>query len=235
MRLLPTLLIGIVLLATQGCASTGGKDADTVWTFAQLDRVGGVAAHVEGAPQIVATGAGPAVQFDGVKDAVFVGTHPLAGATTWTIEADFRPDGGAFEQRWMHLAEVDPKTGAETGTRFLFEIRVKDERWYLDAFTTGEGYKVTLIEPSKTFPLGRWYHVAMSYDGTTFKSYVDGVVQGEAPLAFKPQGAGRSSVGTRINRVNYFKGAVYKARFTPRALPPQDFLPLPAGLNLPAK
>lgn len=234
MRVLPNLLLGIVLLAAQGCASAG-PEAGTVWTFANLDRVGGVTTHVEGTPQIVATGAGPAVQFDGVKDAVFVDKHPLAGATTWTIEAMIRPDGGAFEQRWLHLAEVDAKTGRETATRFLFEIRVKDDRWYLDAFTTGEGYKITLIEPSKTFALGRWYHVAMTYDGTTFRSYVDGVVQGEAPLAFKPQGEGHSSIGTRINRVNYFKGAVYEVRFTPRALSPAAFLPLPAGLNPPAK
>ncbi len=34
---------------------------------------------------------------------------------------------------------------------------------------------------------------------------------------------GRASVGTRINRVNYFRGAVREARFTPRALAPDAF------------
>jgi len=38
------------------------------------------------------------------------------------------------------------------------------------------------------------------------------------------QGAGAASIGTRIGRRNYFKGAVRLARFTPRALTPADFL-----------
>ena len=41
-----------------------------------------------------------------------------------------------------------------------------------------------------------------------------------------PQGAGRTSVGVRINKLFYFKGAVRVARFTRRALPPSEFLKL---------
>jgi hypothetical protein len=39
-----------------------------------------------------------------------------------------------------------------------------------------------------------------------------------------PQKAGQTSVGVRFNKVNYFKGAVRKARMTPRALRPSEFL-----------
>jgi len=35
--------------------------------------------------------------------------------------------------------------------------------------------------------------------------------------AYLPQGPGHSSVGVRINHVSYFKGAVMRARFAPRA------------------
>jgi hypothetical protein len=217
-------LFAALLLA--GCAAQ-----PEVWRFDHLDRIGGVATHPEGAPQIIATGAGPAVQFDGIKDVLFVDKHPLAGATTFTAEAIFRPEGGPFEQRWMHLAEVDPKTGRESNTRFLFEIRVVGSDWYLDAFTTGAGYRQALMAPDKLHPLGRWYRVAMTYDGTTFRSYVDGELQGAAVLKFSPQGEGRSALGARINRVNHFHGSVFEARFTPRALQPQDFLTMPDGLK----
>jgi hypothetical protein len=227
MRVVPCLLASLV---AAGCAAPA-----TVWSFGRLDEIGGAKVHVEGRPQIVSTGAGPAVQFDGVGDALFVDCHPLAGASTFTGEAIFRPDGGAFEQRFMHLAETDPATGADTGARFLFEIRVKDGRWYLDSFTHGPGFHMPLIAPDKTFPIGPWYRVEMTYDGVLFRSYVDGVLQTEAPVAFKPQGAGHSSIGTRINRVDYFKGAVLELRFTPRALAPEEFLVLPAGLNPPGK
>jgi len=223
------LLLG---LSIGGCA--GAPNDAVEWRFDRLDTVGGVPAHVEGRPQIITTAAGPAIQFDGVGDGLFVDAHPLAGATRFTAEAVFRPDGGPFEQRWLHLAEIDPATGQDSGTRFLFEIRVVGERWYLDAFTKGPGYSQVLIVPEKSFALHRWYRVAMTYDGTTFRSYVDGVLQAEAPLAFAPQGAGHASVGVRINRINWFKGAVLSARFTPRALAPEAFQPLPPGLNPPA-
>lgn len=201
------------------------------WNFERLDAIGGAAAHVQGHPQLVRTGAGPAVQFDGVGDALVVDKHPLTGAGTFTVEAVFRPDGGAFEQRWLHLAETDPVSGADTGTRILFEIRVVGERWYLDAFANGPGYRVTLVAPARTYPVGRWYRVEMTCDGTTFRSFVDGVEQTSAPIAFKPQGSGHTSIGVRMNRVNWFKGAILKLRFTPRTLSPSGFMPLPAALS----
>jgi hypothetical protein len=218
------LFAAVALLA--GCAAPSGS----VWRFDNLDHIGGAAAHPEGGAKLVTTGAGPAVQFDGIKAALFVDKHPLAGAATFTAEAIFRPEGGSFEQRWLHLAEIDPN-GKETGARFLFEIRVVGNSWYLDAFTRGPGYNHALIVPDKLHPLGPWYRVAMTYDGKTFRSYVDGELQSEAAISFQPQGSGRSSFGVRFNRVDYFKGSVYEARFTPRALAPAEFLAMPPGLN----
>ena len=214
-------------LVLPGCATArpGGSDDQTVWTFDRLSDIGGVATTAEGAPTLVDSPWGQAVKFDGVDDGLFLDTHPLAGAATWTIEALFRPDGGAFEQRFMHLAETEyPKANEPAvGTRFLFEIRVVENEWYLDAFTKGPTYNHTLIFPEKRFPLGRWYHVAQTYDGVTYRSFVDGVLQGEAPLAFTPQGPGRSSVGVRMNKVSWFNGAIREARFTPRGLTPDQF------------
>jgi hypothetical protein len=39
---------------------------------------------------------------------------------------------------------------------------------------------------------------------------------------------GHSSIGVRINKVYYFKGAILMARMVPRALPPDEFLKMPA-------
>jgi hypothetical protein len=69
--------------------------------------------------------------------------------------------------------------------------------------------------------------VAAVYDGHEFRNYVNGVQEGLAAIHFAPQGAGRSSVGVRMNLVNYFKGAIRVARFTRRALSPAEFLPVP--------
>ena len=192
-----------------------------IWTFDRLSGIGGETTHVEGAPRIIASPFGPAVQFDGVDDALFIDRHPLAGAAAFTFEAVFRPDGGAFEQRWFHLQSDEAPGGP--GTRIMFEIRVVQGGWYLDAFVKGEGYNKPLIDETKLHPLGQWAHVAQTFDGTTYRAFVNGVLQAEAQIAFTPQGPGRASVGTRINRVNHFNGAVREARFTPRALTPDQF------------
>ena len=188
---------------------------DEIWRFDSLRQIGGHAVTVEGAPKVV----DGAVVFDGVRDALFLDVHPLAGARQWTWEVIFRPDpGGAAEQRFFHLQE----TGADT--RMLFEIRVAGDEWWLDSYAHYGKRGKALIDPGKRHPLGRWYAVEAVYDGRTYRNHVDGIPQGEAEIALEPQGAGRTSVGTRINRVNYFKGAVKEARFTRRALAPAEFL-----------
>ena len=234
------MIVGALCLLSAACShlSQPRRDGTGLWRFDRIDRIAGLATRVEGQPLVIRTAAGPAIAFDGVDDALFVAAHPLARARTFTFEAIFRPDGGAFEQRWFHLAEADPAAAAGTyppvqpsGPRFLFEIRVVPGGWYLDAFTAGPGYSKALMAPEKLHPLGRWHHVAQTFDGTTYRSYVDGQLQAEAPLAFVPQGPGYASIGTRINRRNYFKGAVYAARFTHQALTPGDFMKLPRGLR----
>lgn len=214
--------------ATAGCAalpSVPSHATSAVWTFDRLSGIGGHRTTAEGGPQLVESPWGAAVRFDGVDDALFIDNHPLAGASTWTIECLIRPDGGAFEQRFLHLAELGDPAAADpySGTRILFEIRVEGAEWWLDAFARGPAYNHTLIFPGRRHPVGRWFHVAQSFDGTMYRSYVDGVLQGEAPLAFTPQGPGRSSAGVRINRVSWFNGALREARFTHEGLTPDRF------------
>ena len=213
--------------AAAGCASLPqpGRIEQTVWTFDRFERVGGEITAAEGGPALIDSPWGPATLFDGMDDALFIESHPLAGAETWTIECLIRPDGGAFEQRFLHLAELAtaPAEDPYSGTRILFEIRVEGAEWWLDAFARGPTYNHTLIFPEHRHPIGRWFHVAQSFDGSMYRCFVDGVLQGEAPLAYTPQGPGRTSVGVRNNRVSWFNGALREARFTHAALRPDQF------------
>src|SRR5687767_9287282 len=128
------LAAGAAGLMLPGCATVRPQApaGQKLWTFDNLTTIGGVATAAEGGPTLVDSPWGPAVKFDGVDDGLFIGEHPLAGASTWTIEALIRPDGGAFEQRFLHLAETEiPRAGEPlVGTRFLFEIRVVENEWY---------------------------------------------------------------------------------------------------------
>lgn len=219
------LLVSPVLLTTTPAAPDSEPE---VWIFDRIENIGGIPSMVLGHPQVIDTPLGKAVQFNGADDALFIGEHPLAGAETFTFEAIFRPDpGGAPEQRWFHLSEQDPATGKDTDTRLLFETRLVGDSWCLDAFVNTPVGSQALLDRSLLHPLGAWYHVAMVYDGSEFRSYVDRVLQKKAAVRFTPEGKGHSSVGVRINRVNYFKGAVREARFTRSVLKPEEFLNVP--------
>jgi hypothetical protein len=199
--------------------------ASQTWTFDRIDRLGNLPTTVLGHPRVIETPNGKAVQFNGVDDALYVNTHPLAGAETFTWEVIFRPDhDGSPEQRFFHMQEQDPKTGADTMTRLLFEIRIIDGRWCLDSFALSGKESKALMDRKLLHPADAWYHVAMVYDGKEFRNYVDGKLENAAVIHLLPQGAGHTSVGVRINRRDYFKGAVRLSRITPRALTPDQFL-----------
>ncbi|HTM50469.1 MAG TPA: LamG-like jellyroll fold domain-containing protein [Bryobacteraceae bacterium] len=181
-----------------------------------------------GHPRVIDTPAGKAAEFNGAGDALFVDTHPLAGATTFTWEVIFRPDhDGKPEQRFFHLQERDAK-GADTENRMLFEIRIIGGRWCLDSFVKSSADSHALMNRQSLHPLDAWYHAAMVYDGREFRNYVNGKLDGSAQVKLTPQGQGRSSAGVRINLRDYFKGAIRLSRTTRRALAPSEFLKLPA-------
>ena len=195
-----------------------------LWTFDRLENIGGHKTTVLGHPRVIDSPVGKAVEFNGIEDALFIDSHPLAGAETFTWEAIFRPDGGEREQRWFHLSELDPETGADTDNRMLFEIRVVGDKWFLDSYNQSGAANKALMNRAALHPLGAWYHVASVYDGKEFSNYVDGVREGAADLHLAPHRQGHASVGVRINKAFYFKGAVHLARFTRRALSPSEFL-----------
>ncbi len=228
-------LAGALAAAAALSAQTQAPRQQT-WRFDRLDSIGGYPTQVLGHPHLIDTPAGKAIQFNGVDDGIFVDDHPLAGASTYTWEVIFRPDAdGPEAQRFFHLQEQDPATGTNTMNRMLFEIRIVDGQWCLDSFASSGDSTRTLLNCKLLHPLGRWYRVTAVYDGKMLRNYVDDELEGEGPLDLKPQMPGRSSIGVRINKVYWFKGAVLLARMTPWVLKPNELLKLPEGLKTAGK
>jgi putative heme-binding domain-containing protein len=221
-------LIAYLSSLRPGRGPGGDGPEQAVWSFDRLEKIGGHPTTVLGEPRLIDTPLGKAVEFDGVDDALVVDDHPLARARAFTLEAVFRPDGGQAEQRWLHLNERDPATGADAENRMLLEIRVAGDQWFLDSYHQSGAANKALMNRKALHPVGAWYHVATVYDGRQLRNYVDGVQEGAFDLDLAPQGAGRTSVGARLNKVSYFKGAVRLARFTRKALSPSEFLQPPA-------
>jgi hypothetical protein len=190
--------------------------AEVVWRLEDPARIGGHATVVAGAPAAEDTAVGRALRFDGGRDGCFVPEIPFAGAKAYTVEVLFFPEGdGPAEQRFWHAQD-------DRGSRALLETRLDGKgSWWLDTFITNQagGGGVTLIDPARVHPTGRWYWVALRYDGTRMAHFVDGRKELERAAEFNPLGPGRISLGVRQNRVHWFKGLIREVRYHREAVP----------------
>jgi hypothetical protein len=233
---LPVLLLFMTFSEAAAQAQAAASPHGVIWRFDQTAEIGGHPTEILGHPHVIESPYGKAVEFNGVDDALFIPVHPLAGASAYTWEVIFRPDAdGAAEQRFFHLQEQDPATGKDTNNRMLFEIRIVDGQWCLDSFASSGANDRTLLNCKLLHPLGRWYRVTAVYDGKELRNYVGDELEGSGSLELTPQLAGHSSVGVRINKLYYFKGAILMAWMVPRALPITEFLKMPAKVELQSK
>ncbi|HEY0431634.1 MAG TPA: LamG-like jellyroll fold domain-containing protein, partial [Pyrinomonadaceae bacterium] len=211
--------LGLAKYLTKDPATTDVKASQVSWKINSLDQIGGLRPERIGHPQVIDAPTGRGMLFDGLGDGLVVNTNPLAGAKAFTLEAVFRPDaGGTFEQRWFHIQET------ANDNRILLETRLTGDQWFLDTFIKSGDNKLTLYSENFKHKVGEWYHVALVYDGTTMRHFVDGKEELSGPLWIRPLGDGSTSIGVRMNRVFWFKGAVRKTRFTRRALAPHEFM-----------
>ena len=190
-----------------------------VWELDNLGQLGDYTLDVAGQPTIIEGPLGPAIEFDGERDALFLAANPLAGCQALTVEVVFRPDaGGLPEQRFFHLGEI-------SGDRVLFETRLtEDDHWYLDTFISSGDSMRPLLNEHCLHPVGQWYHLAMTCDGQEEVNYVDGVKEASGPIDFAALAEGETSIGVRLNRVCWFKGAIARIRFTDGVLAPDEFM-----------
>lgn len=188
--------------------------APVVWRLDSLRQIGGQTPLIEGAPKIDRDRAGgPAIVFDGKRDGLFFSVNPLAGWSQFTIEVLFSPAGdGPGEQRFFHVED-------KTGRRALIETRLnRAGGWWLDTFLRSDASRFTAIDPQKVHPTDRWYWVALRYDGQVMTSFVNGEKQVEGEVRIEAMGSGQLSLGVRLNRVSWFKGAIREVRFHPAPL-----------------
>lgn len=192
----------------------------STWKLDNLKKAGGHEIEILGQPKVIKKDQAKAIEFDGVDDGIFIETNPLAGAKVFTIEAFFRPDAdGPAEQRWLHIEDLET-----VESRAMLETRVRKDVWFLDTFLKSGDNRLPLYAENFKHPTGRWYHVALVYDGSEMRHYIDGKLELSGKIAMKPFGRGRASIGVRQNKVYWFKGAVRKIRFSHSALTPEQFL-----------
>ena len=175
---------------------------------------------IEGQPKACESPWGKAILFHG-SDAIVLDTNLLSGMRQFTIEVIFRPDtNGLPEQRFLHFGEVN-------GDRVMIETRLtKDGQWYLDTFMKSGQNRQTLVDSTKLHPLNQWYHAAFVVENGKMTAFVDGKKEIEGEIPFLPFSKGQTSIGVRLNRMHWFKGALYKLKITPLVLDSKSFIQL---------
>ncbi len=163
-------------------------------------------------------GTSSALSFDGVDDHVTMGRAPALGLATFTVEAWVRRDGdGATAGTGVGGLSLVPIAGKGRGEGdgsnvdcnyafgFVGDVLGAD----FEDMASGANHPVV---GRTAIPRGEWHHVAASYDGTTWRLYVDGEPDGSAstggarPRADSVQhfalGTAMNSTGTPAGRLH---------------------------------
>ena len=193
-------------------------NANTEWVLANLLGEKSSSIEISGKPQIVNSPYGKAVSFNGIDDALFLNEMPLKSLQEFTVEMIFKPEINApFEQRVLHIGESKKD-------RMLLEIRAVDTNWYFDGYAVSNSNKKALAYEKLIHPLGQWYHVAFVVTPKSLTTYVNGKQELYEEFSFLPIETGETSIGVRLNKVSWFKGAIYKIRITPKQIKQNDFM-----------
>ena len=209
--------ISFVIVA---CSLQQSQTVSHQWAVNALTSIGGWSTQVEGDPRVIAD----AVYFDGDGDRLLVDKNPLAGATEFTIEIEFKPYHAYpdnWEPRFFHIESAD-----NSNRRVTIELRLNDKKqWYLDAYIKSENSQLTLIDSTKVHPVGEWFHAAITYKDRTFTSFVNGKKELEGQVDYLPIAENaKTSIGARMNQIHWFKGEIKKVRVTHKALTTEEFL-----------
>ena len=143
--------------------------------------------------------------FDGVDDHVTMGTAPSLGLEKFTLEAWVKRDGAGVPfgtgVGGLSLVPIMGKgrgendgTTADCNYAFGFAGDVLGADFEDSA--TGANHPVL---GKKRIAIGEWHHVAATYDGTTWRLFVDGALDGEAAANAAPRAP--NSVSRRLRRI----------------------------------
>ncbi|MBN2215496.1 MAG: T9SS type A sorting domain-containing protein [Bacteroidales bacterium] len=197
------------------------------WNIDTLENIGGYPTTVTGNPQVISTDKGRAVKFDGDGDRLLIDANPLGDAKEFTIEIIFKPDGAYplnTEPRFVHIQDPDDVSAK----RVMIELRLTAENlWYLDGFMKTDNASLTLIDESLTHPTNHWMHAAITYQNSTFKTYVNGIEELNGNVTYASEivaPTAKTSLGSRMDQRNWYSGLIKTFKVTHRVLAPCEFL-----------
>jgi hypothetical protein len=171
-----------------------------------------------------------ALLLDGSTGYVNMGQAPELGLATFTVEAWVRRDGrgreaGTGEGGLMLVPIAGKGRGEEDGStldcNYAFGFAGDVIGADFEDMASGGNHPVIGKTP---IAIGEWHHLAVSYDGTTWRLYVDGALDAEKAANATPRADSVHpfAIGTTINSTGvpsgYLEGAIDEVRVWNRAL-----------------
>lgn len=218
-------LVGCADDAANGAQSGGGGERPWTTSSSGSGGAGGGAASC-GEPVVLTTSA---LAFDGTAG-VTMGPAPDLGADEFTLAAWVRRDALGSEASTgvggiRHVPLITKGRGEADGTNVDCNYALGLVGDVLGAdfedLASGENHPVLGKTP---LDLGRWHHVAATYDGAHFRLYLDGELDAELPLTATPRydSIQHFGLGVAINSLGAtaggFVGAMDEVRVYSRAL-----------------
>ena len=158
--------------------------------------------------------------FDGVDDHVTMGVAPELGLEQFTIEAWVRRDGSGVVtdtgQGGVHVVPIAGRGRGENddpdkNVNYLFGFVGENLGAVFEDNDVHDSHTVISATPVTR---GVWHHVAASYDGTTLRLYLDGMLDGEQEEAgATPQSDSvhHFGLGSAFNSLGEPKGRLHGA------------------------
>ncbi len=155
-----------------------------------------------------------ALVFDGVDDHVTMGVAPTLGLSTFTLEAWVRRDAEGTEASTgvggLSLVPVVGKGRGEddqttNNCNYVFGFQGGVLAADFEDMADGTNHPIV---GTIAVPWNEWHHIAASYDGTTWRLYVDGQldVQLEANAAPRSDSLQHFALGTAMDTMGMPKG-----------------------------
>ena len=164
-----------------------------------------------------------ALHFDGLDDRVTFGPAPLLGASRFTIETWFRRDGpgatattgsgGVVAVPLVTKGMAETDLGDTKDTNYFLGIDGKRRVLAADFEDTINGGNHPAFGVTPIYD-GIWYHAAATYDGTTWRLYLNGNLETQVVVgAYTPRfdSIQHAALGTALNSTGMASGAFFGA------------------------
>jgi len=171
-----------------------------------------------------------AIDLAGTESYVNLGTAPGLNAATFTLELWFRRDGagrvvgtgsGGVNAAPLITKGRSESDNSNTDVNYFLGIDPVTRRLVADFEQGAAG-----TQPGKNHPISsattivndRWYHAAVTYDGATWRVYIDGVLDASLLVNQPPRSDNiqPAAIGSALNSISvpsgYFDGAIDEVR-----------------------